>query len=173
MKAYGVTGMPLAGKTTVADLIKKKGFEMIDMGDAVRKEMEKREVPVEKTGEWVRNQREENGMDAIAEITLDYIESNGELVITGMRSLEEKERFEEELDIELEMIAVWASPETREKRMNERRREEDVKGDKFSERDEREISHGVPELMALSDHMIINEDISMRELEEEVNEIVG
>ena len=47
---YGVTGMPLAGKTTVAGLLEKEGFEVVDMGDVVRKEMNKREVPTEETG---------------------------------------------------------------------------------------------------------------------------
>jgi len=66
---YGVTGMPLAGKTTVAGLMEEKGFEVVDMGDVVRKEMNKREVPTEETGKWVTKQRKEKGMDAIAQLT--------------------------------------------------------------------------------------------------------
>jgi dephospho-CoA kinase len=172
MTVYGVTGMPLAGKTTVAGLIKEKGFEMVDMGNVVRKEMNERDIPTEKTGEWVTEKREEKGKDAIAQFTVDHIDSKENLVITGMRSLEERKRFEKELDQKVEIIAVWASPEVRRKRMNERMREEDVKGQEFSDREQREIDQGVAELMALSNHMIVNEGLSMEELEEEVNQIV-
>jgi len=70
------------------------------------------------------------------------------------------------------MIAVWASPETRRKRREERMRKEDREGDEFEQRDQRELENGVGRLMALSNHMIINEGLSMEELEEEVNQIV-
>ena len=171
---YGVTGMPLAGKTTVAGLMKDTGFEVVDMGDVVRKEMNKREVPTEETGKWVNKQRKEKGMDAIAQLTAPYIEEKdtGKIVITGMRGLAEKKRFEDELEGNIEMIAVWASPETRRKRREERMRKEDREGDEFEQRDQRELENGVGRLMALSNHMIINEGLSMKELEEEVNQIV-
>lgn len=171
---YGVTGMPLAGKTTVAELIEEKGYELLDMGDVVRQEMEKRDIPVEKTGEFVNNQREEKGMDAIAHMTAPYIEEkkSEKIVITGMRGLKEKERFEQDLNQDLEMIAVWASKGIRKKRKEERMRDEDVKGDEFDQRDERELENGVGKLMALSDNIIVNEGLSMEELEEEVNQIV-
>lgn len=173
MQFYGVTGMPLAGKTTVAGLMEQKGFEVVDMGDVVRKEMEKRKVPTEKTGYWVNKQREENGMNAIAELTIPYIEEKNadKIVITGMRGLEERKKFEKEFG-PLDTIGVWASPETRRKRKRERMREEDVEGDGFKERDIRELENGVGRLMALSNYMIINEGLSIEELEEEVNQIV-
>jgi dephospho-CoA kinase len=171
---YGVTGMPLAGKTTVAGLLEKEGFEVVDMGDVVRKEMNKREVPTQETGKWVNKQRKEKGVDAIAQLTAPYIEEKdtSDIVITGMRGLAEKRRFEDELEDSIEMIAVWASPETRRKRREERMREEDREGDEFEQRDHRDLENGVGRLMALSDHMIINEGLSIEELEEKVNQIV-
>ena len=171
---YGVTGMPLAGKTTVAGLLEKEGFEVVDMGDVVRKEMNKREVPTEETGKWVNKQRKEKGMDAIAQLTAPYIKEKdtSHIVITGMRGLSEKRRFEDELEDSIEMIAVWASPETRRKRREERMREEDREGDEFEQRDHRDLENGVGRLMALSDHMITNEGLSIEELEEKVNQIV-
>ena len=170
---YGVTGLPLAGKTTVAELIEKQGYELVDMGDVVRQEMKDQGVPTEKTGEFVNNQREKNGMDAIAQLTVPYVEEASEkVVITGMRGLKEKERFEKELEEEVEMIAVWASKKVRKRRKEERMRDEDVKGDSFDKRDRRELENGVGKLSMLSDHMIINEELSVEELEEEVNEIV-
>jgi len=170
---YGVTGMPLAGKTTVAGLLEERGFEIVDMGDVVREEMNKRDIPAEKTGEFVNNQREEKGMNAIAQLTVPYIErASDKAVITGVRGLGEKKRFERELDEELEMIAVWASKATRRKRREERMRDEDREGDGFKERDLRELDNGVGRLMALSNHMMINDGQDMAKLEEKIGEIL-
>lgn len=166
--------MPLAGKTAVAEIMNEKGYELVDMGDVVRKEMEKRDIPAEETGKFVNDQREEKGMDAIAQLTTPYIEASesDKLVITGMRGLGEKERFEEELGEEIKMIAVWASPSTRKTRRDQRNREEDVKGDGFHQRDLRELENGVGKLMALSNRIIENEDQGLEKLEEKVEKIL-
>lgn len=175
---YGVTGMPLAGKTLVAEILEDEGFSILDMGDIVRIEMEKRDIGVENTGEFVKAMREEHGMDAIAQLSIPYleemVEEKDKIVITGMRSWDEKKKFEEETGEDIEVVAVWASRETRKQRRQERQREEDVKGDGFHERDIREIEKlGVGKLMALSDHLIKNNDISKQELREEVKQFVN
>jgi Dephospho-CoA kinase len=99
---YGVTGMPLSGKTLVADIMKDQGFKVLDMGDVVRIEMQKRDIETEDTGNWVNDMREEHGMDAIAKLSLPYlqeiVEENQDVVITGMRGWSEKNRFEEEIN---------------------------------------------------------------------------
>lgn len=170
---YGVTGMPLAGKTTVARYLVDIGYSKVDMGDVVREEMKERKIPVEKTGQWVNKQREKNGMNAIAQLTaprIREIEENN-IVITGMRSLEEKRYFENELEQNVEMIALWSSQKTRKHRRQKRMREEDKKGQDFKERDQRELENGVGDLMALSKHLIVNEDLDEDELKEKVNQI--
>ncbi|MFB6181245.1 MAG: AAA family ATPase [Candidatus Nanohalobium sp.] len=172
---YGVTGMPLAGKTTVAEMLEEEGFTVLDMGDVVRIEMDKRGKEADETGSFVNGLREEHGMDAIAQLSVPYleeiIEEKERIVITGMRGWDEKERFEEETGEEIEVISVWASREERKKRREERQREEDVEGDEFHERDLREIEQGVGKLMALSDHMIKNDTITEEELREKALEI--
>lgn len=173
---YGVTGMPLSGKTTVAEIMEDEGFAVLDMGEVVRIEMDKRDVPAERTGNFVNQMREEHGSDAIAQLSVPYLkeitEEKDKVVITGMRGWSEKERFEKETENDIEIVAVWASRQTRKERREERQREEDIKGDNFHERDGREIDNGVGKLMALSDHLIENDGISMNELEEEVKNIV-
>lgn len=174
---YGVTGMPLAGKTTVARFLEDEGFGVLDMGEVVRTEMEKREKDVSETGEFVRSMREQNGQDAIAQMSIPYLEEildkKEKVVITGMRSWEEKKRFETEAEVNIEIIAVWASRSKRRERREKRQREEDVKGDAFSERDLREIDHGVGKLMALSDHMIKNNTINEEKLHEKITETIA
>lgn len=172
---YGVTGMPLAGKTTVARIMSENGFAVLDMGDVVREERDKRDIPASETGEFVNRQREEKGMDAIAQLSVPHLEEkmerNEKIVITGMRGWNEKKRFEEETGEEIDIVAVWASRDTRKKRREERQRTEDLEGDGFHERDVREIDNGVGKLMSLSDHMIKNDGVSMEELRDKVNSI--
>ena len=173
---YGVTGMPLSGKTTVADFMKDHGFSVLDMGDVVRIEMEKRDIATEDTGNWVNAMRDEHGMDAIAQLSIPYFEEliseKDRIVITGMRSWNEKQRFEKEINEEIQVLAVWTSRETRKQRREARGREEDLKGDEFHERDLREIENGVGKLMALSDNMIKNEVTTEEQLEQKVEELI-
>lgn len=173
---YGVTGMPLSGKTTVAEFMKDRGFAVLDMGDVVRIEMEKRNIATEDTGDWVNDMRDEHGMDAIAQLSAPYLEEmldeKQKIVITGMRGWSEKRRFEKETGEELDIVAVWTSRQTRRERREERKREEDIKGDDFHERDLREVNNGVGKLMALSDHMIKNEGISEDELQQKVKKLI-
>lgn len=170
-KLFGVSGLPLSGKTTVANNLQEEGFQKVDMGDVVREEMEKRDIPTEQTGKFVSALREENGMDAIAKLTLPYVEEalqkNDKVVISGLRGWTEKECFEDNLSEELEIIAVWASRETRTQREQERAREED-KISSLEERDKREISHGAAKLITLADHMIINEFSNLEDFEQEI-----
>lgn len=170
---YGVTGMPLSGKTSVAEVMEGYGYTKVDMGDVVRDEMEKRGIDVSETGAFVNRMREENGMDAIAGLTIPYLEDleSEKIVITGMRGWSEKQRFEEDMDSEIKVIAVWSGRETRRERMEERKREEDIKGQEFHERDLREIENGVGKLLALSDEIVVN-DGSLQELETEVESVI-
>jgi len=174
---YGITGMPLAGKTLVAEILEEKGFSVLDMGDVVRIEMEKRGIEVENTGNFVNSMRDEHGMDAIAKLSAPYLEEilaeREKIVITGMRSWDEKERFEEETGQDIEVLAVWTPRDERKNRKEERQREEDLVGDEFHERDLREINNGVAKLITLSDHLIKNSNISKQELEDKVNQIVN
>ena len=174
---YGVTGMPLAGKTTVARILEDEGFSVLDMGEVVRKEMEKRNRDVSETGEFVNGLRESKGMDAVAQLSTPYLENITEetdrVVITGMRGWNEKQRFEQETGEDIEVIAVWTSREERKRRREERQREEDIEGDAFHERDIREIENGVGKLMALSDQMIKNDTITEEEFEDKVKGLIG
>lgn len=173
---YGVTGMPLSGKTTVANYMEDEDFAVLDMGDVVRIEMEKRSIATEDTGDWVNDMRAEHGMDAIAHLSVPYLQElmdeKEKIVITGMRGWTEKQRFEKETGEEIDVVAVWTSRETRKERREERKREEDIKGDGFHERDIREIENGVGKLMALSDHVIKNEDITEEQLKTKVEKLI-
>lgn len=173
---YGVTGMPLSGKTTVAEFMEDHGYTLLDMGEVVRLEMEKRGIEPGNEGDFVNSMRDEHGMDAIAQLSIPYLkeilDEKEKIVITGMRGWKEKEKFEEETGEEIEVVGIWASRGKRKERREKRQREEDLKGQVFHERDLREMENGVARLMALSDHMIKNDGKSMEELKEEVEKVV-
>ncbi|PSG98904.1 MAG: dephospho-CoA kinase [Nanohaloarchaea archaeon SW_7_43_1] len=166
--------MPLSGKTTVADLMEEKGYTVLDMGEVVRIEMGKRGIEPGNEGEFVNSMRDKHGMNAIAQLSVPYLEEiiyeNEKIMITGMRGWEEKERFEQETGEEINIIAVWSSRKTRRQRREKRQRKEDVEGQKFEERDWRELGNGIGNMMALSDHLIKNEG-TLEELEEKVKHI--
>ncbi len=168
--------MPLSGKTTLAELMKDKGYTVLDMGDVVRIEMEKRGIAAKNTGEFVNSMRDEHGMDAIAQLSMPYLneilEEQDKIVITGMRGWSEKKRFETETGKEIQVIGIWASPETRKNRREERQRDEDIEGDSFKERDLREIDNGVGKLFSLSDHLIQNEDKNLEDLEKSLEKLI-
>ncbi len=160
MKIFGITGLPLSGKTLAAEMMENHGYTIVDMGDVVRIEMDKREIDTSQTKEFVNGLREEHGMNAIAKLTKPYLEEiiaeKEKIVITGMRSIEEKRYFEQQTGRKIKTIAIWSTKEKRKERKKERQREEDLKGQKFDERDKREIENGVANLMALSDYLIKN-----------------
>ncbi len=176
MEIYGITGMPLSGKTLAANIMQKEGFKVVDMGDIVRLEMDKRNLPVEKTKDFVNGMRDEHGEDAIARLTQPYleeiIEENNKVIITGMRSIEEKTYFQKQNNQKLQVIALWSSEKVRKTRRQQRNRDEDIKGQKFRERDLREIQNGVGKLMALSDYLVKNEYEEEQKLENQIKKQV-
>lgn len=168
--------MPLSGKSTVSKHLEKKGFIVLDMGDIVRIEMDKRDIKEGNEGEFTKKLRKIHGKDAIAELCAPYLEEMKEekedILITGIRSLEEKNTFEKKIGNGIKIIAVWASRKTRKERKEKRKREEDIMGDEFKERDEREINYGLAKIITLSDHLVKNENKSKKELKQEVFSIV-
>lgn len=172
MEIYGIAGMPLSGKSTVAETLRDEGFATLEMGDVVRIERQERELEMDE-GSFAEAMRERHGEDAVARLSIPYFEEvmdeRDRIAITGMRSLEEKRRFEDAFG-EIELIAVWASPETREKRREKRGRQDD--DEPLEERDLREIEWGLGGLIARSNHVVKNEG-TKEELEEKVKKIVG
>ena len=65
-----LTGMPGAGKSTIAEGLKSKGYEIVNLGNAVRNEAKKRnlEASRENLGKLMLELREKNGSGAIAEL---------------------------------------------------------------------------------------------------------
>jgi dephospho-CoA kinase len=159
--------MPGAGKSTIATGLKSKGFEVFNMGDAVRAEAKKRNLePTGKNlGKLMLELREKNGPSVVAELTKPHIinSSSDVVIIDGIRSNHELEVFKKIGTVKL--LLIEASPDTRFKFLHERGRSDDPKTrELFDERDKREIGVGLSGSIASADKTISNSNLTKEEL---------
>ncbi len=162
-----LTGMPGAGKSTIADGLKSKGYEIINLGNAVREEAKKRNLDPtrENLGKLMLELRENNGSGAIAELAKPIIESSNAnvLLIDGVRSNDEIQVLRKLGTVKL--LAIHASTDTRFNFLQKRGRSDDPQTkEHFNERDDRELGVGVSNSIALSDFAISNIGLTKDEL---------
>jgi dephospho-CoA kinase len=155
-----ITGMPGSGKTTFSDYFKASGYEVIRMGDVLRelRKAEGLESSNSSVGNLAINIRQLEGEAIVAEKCLEKINVSPEdqLIIEGVRSLAEVERFSE--DHSTVLVAVHASRKTRHQRLFYRGRDDDpVTIEEFTRRDLRELDFGLGRVIALADYMVVNE----------------
>lgn len=162
-----LTGMPGAGKSTIASGLQKKGFSSINMGDAVRAEAKRHnlEPTGQNLGKLMLELREKNGQGAVAELIKDDIikSSSDVVVIDGVRSNAEIEVLKKIATVKL--LAIHASTDTRYSFLSVRHRSDDPQNrDMFNERDTREIGVGISASIALADETISNNNLSIEQL---------
>jgi len=171
----GVAGMPGAGKATVRRIIQRMGYPAVVMGDVVREEAKRRglEPTPENLGQIMLRLREEEGPAVVAKRCVPKIMEAREdvVLIDGIRSLQEVEEYKGHFP-DFTLIAIHASPEKRFRRLFRRGRSDDPRTwENFLERDRRELSVGLGDVMANADHMIVNEG-TKEQLEEKVQRVL-
>ena len=159
--------MPGAGKSTIAEGLKSKGYEIVNMGNAVRSEAKKRnlEPTGNNLGKLMLELREKNGPGAVAELVKTKIEDSKSevIIIDGIRSSPEIEVLRKYGTVKL--LAIHASTDTRYDFLQKRGRSDDPKSkENFEERDDRELGVGISNPIALSDDAISNNDLTKEEL---------
>ena len=162
-----LTGMPGAGKSTIADGLKSKGFDKITMGDAVRAEAARQKIEPTGTnlGKLMLELREKNGPGAVAELIKDQIVNSKSdvVVIDGVRSIAEVEVLKKFGNVKI--LSIHASSDTRFKFLSDRGRSDAPSNrNDFSKRDSREIGVGMSEPIALSDETISNNNLTIPQL---------
>ncbi len=167
--------MPGAGKSTIADGLEPKGYETINMGNAVRDEAKRRNLePTRDTlGNLMLELREKNGPGAIAELVKPQIESSTAeiILIDGIRSNDEIKVLKEIGTVK--MLAVHASTDTRFGFLQKRARPDDPQTrEHFDERDYREMGVGISNSIVLSDYAISNVGLSKEELVEQSYKVI-
>ncbi|MCH7967016.1 MAG: AAA family ATPase [Thaumarchaeota archaeon] len=170
-----LTGMPGAGKTTIAEGLKPKGYDIINMGNAVREEATKRnlELTSSNLGKLMLELREKNGPGAVAKLIKPQIETStaSVILIDGVRSNDEIQVLRKFGNVKL--LAIHASTDTRFNFLQKRGRLDDPQTkDHFNERDNRELGVGISNPIALSDYAISNIDLTKDKLVETAFKII-
>lgn len=162
-----ITGMPGSGKSTIANALKKRGFDVIVMGDAVRAEAARRNI--EPTGPNLGNLmlelRQKDGPGAVAKLVEQQIinSKTKAVIIDGVRSNAEIDCLREHG--RLRILAVHAAAPKRLGFLSSRGRSDDPKSRQgLDERDSREMGVGMSDSIALADETISNNDQSIDEL---------
>ncbi len=167
--------MPGAGKSTIAEGLKPKGYDIINMGNAVREEATKKNLEPTRSnlGKLMLELREKNGPGAIAELIKPQIESStaNVILIDGVRSNDEIQVLRKFGHVKL--LAIHASTDTRFNFLQNRGRPDDPQTkDHFEERDNRELGVGISNPIALSDYAISNIGLTKDKLIETAFEII-
>ncbi len=117
-----IVGMPGAGKSEVATFLTEQGLLYIHFGDVTQDELSRRGLAVNEANERVvrEEMRAAHGMAAYAVLNLARIETalgQGSVVVDGLYSWEEYLVMEERFGERLVVVAVTASPATRQLRL--------------------------------------------------------
>jgi len=178
MPVLGTVGLPGSGKGEVAAVAESAGVPVVTMGDAIREACRERGLdPADHHGEVAQALRDEDGPAAVAEASLPHVEralADADLVVVdGLRSPAETERFRERFGDAFSVLAVEASFETRADRLAERGRDAaDADRERLRAREERELGWGMDEVIADADRRVENEDRSLAAFRGAVREIL-
>jgi dephospho-CoA kinase len=138
----GITGTLGAGKGTIVELLKQKGFEHYSVRDFLTKEIEKRGLPINiDSMVLVANQlREMNSPNYIVEQLYSKAQEKGrDCIIESIRAIGEVKALR--LKDNFYLIAVDAPPELRYSRIISRQSETDnLTYDEFIEKEKRQMS---------------------------------
>jgi dephospho-CoA kinase len=168
----GLTGMPGAGKTTVANYLSQKGIPLLVMGDVVREvaENDGLELTSDNLAKLMLRLRKRNGPEAVAHLIINKIKLMKKedkqlsvVIVDGIRSMAEVRLLRRIGSVKL--LAIHGSTLTRYTHVRERGRS-DVPSNigEFDKRDKIEMDVGISNAIALADETISNNDISISEL---------
>ena len=171
----GLVGMPGSGKSLIVEVAQKRGYAVVTMGDVIREETLKSglELNPANVGKVMLDLRKMNGEGVVAQKCIPKIElqKSKKVLVDGLRSLHEADVFRNHFQ-QFNLIAVHASPETRFIRLLRRGRSDDPKNwETFHDRDQRELSVGLGNVVAMSENLVVNEG-TPAETQEEVNDIL-
>jgi len=174
MKILVTTGMPGAGKEEFLKICQARGTKVVRMGDVVRAKA--REFGLDSSdssvGTLANDERKRFGMDVWAKRTIPFV--GGDLVvIDGTRGPDEIRAFKNAFGEDLKVVAIHSSQKTRFARLKGRGRPDSPETmEEFEARERRELAWGLGEVIALADHMVVNEG-TLADLKREVNALLN
>jgi dephospho-CoA kinase len=163
MRVIGFVGLPGSGKSEAAAVAAEQSIPVVTMGDVIREACRDRGLdPAVHHGDVARQLREESGPGAIAERSLPRIEDAladaDRVVVDGIRSDAEVERFGTAFGDDFTLVSIEAPPEARAERLDLRGRDAGAGagGESLSDRDERELGFGMGAAIDAADVTIEN-----------------
>lgn len=154
-----VTGMPGAGKDEFIKVANKFGIKDVHMGNSVREYASRYDVEVSdgSIGNFASGERKKFGMDIWARRTSESIDDPKNTIVDGLRNYEELAYFRNAYK-DLKVIAIFANRSDRLERILKRDRVDDVHNEsELVRRDDRELSWGIGNVIALADYMVVND----------------
>lgn len=183
-KVLCIVGMAGAGKSIVSDELVKVGFSFLRFGQITLDEVKNRELDNNEANEKSIREgfRKEHGMGAFAILNipkLDILLENSDVVVDGLYSWSEYKILKEKYGEAMKVIAVYAPPKLRYKRLVNRKSENDEKQrfrsftkQESESRDYAEIENsekGGP--IAMADFIIVNTG-SLESVKNQLKEIL-
>ena len=174
----GLTGTNGAGKTTVANYLKQKGFAYFSLSDAIRDELKKQNIS--ETRESLINMgnklRSEFGAGILAKKIIEKIDLSKDTIIDSIRNAEEVKELKKLKDFIF--AAVDAPIGSRYKRLKERfgRQEEYKTLEQFRKQEQKEFSEDKTKqqlgiCIKMADKVILN-DGTITELKKKIDNII-
>ena len=168
-----LTGMPGAGKSTVARSFSNSCFQVLSMGDVIRREAERLglEPTDENLGKIMLDLRNKHGLGAVADLVVREIKNDKRhVIIDGLRNMEEVDILRKHGIIKI--LAVHAPKEKRLFYLRDRkRRDAPTSIEEFETRDKRELEVGLGEAISYADSIIMN-DGTIEELERKAHDVI-
>ena len=176
MKVVSIVGMTGSGKSEAAAIFREKGFTPVRFGDITDEEVKKLGLSLTEANERpVRERlRKEHGMAAYALLSRPRIDAalkNSNVVVDGLYSWEEYVILKDHYGADFIVVAVWASPQTRYRRLGGRKIRP-LTPEAAASRDRAEIENlnkGGPIVMA--DYTVLNES-GIADLKRQVESII-
>ena len=179
MTVIGIVGLPGSGKSEAAAVAREADVPVVTMGDVIRQACRDRgHDPATHHGEMARTLREESGPDAIAQESLplieDHLDDCDTVVVDGIRSDVEVERFVDAFGDHFTLVEVHAPESLRAERLDLRDRDASAEdgGESLEERDERELGFGMGDAMEMAD-LTIENDASLAAFQSTVERLLS
>ncbi len=173
MKVIGFCGLPGSGKSTVLKAIEDLGT-IVTMGDVIRNEANHRNIAPsdENLGKIALELRKNYGPEVIAEKCVNLIKKlESEVIfIDGLRSMAEVTVFRKHWKFPL--IVTVVNEKIRYERLSNRKRPDDPNSlSEIRDRDQREISFGLNEVIENANYKI-NNNLSEVDVQQETRALV-
>jgi dephospho-CoA kinase len=174
-----IAGAQGSGKSLFCEIAENEfGFQRYRLGDIIIQECKKRNLEINgrNMAKMAIVLRYENGPQAIAKKALPFIkkfkkQGAKKIIIDGIRSYAELTRIREELT-NVPLVAIITSLERRKARIEARKRiDHETKFD-FEEREQRELSFGLAEVITKADFYILNEKLTKDEFYTQIRKLL-